>query len=111
MAKVQVERLFMVNNSVVMKQVEQFMNFTGLDFEPKAAKQWFTDLYSESDRAMALIQPLADKVKQAKALSEENKDNELMKEELTKLDEELTKCIREQVTLNIMTLPVKAKGK
>lgn len=94
-----------------MKQVEQFMSYQWLEFEYVAAKQWFTDLYNESDRAQAIIRPLADKVKEAKELSEKNPENALLKEELDKLDKELTDTIMAQVTLNIMTLPVKAKGK
>lgn len=101
----------MVNNSVIMKQVEQFLSFQWLDFEYVAAKQWFTDLYSESDRAQALVQPLAEKTKEAKKLSDESPDDAELQDAFKKLDEELTVCIREQVLLNIMTLPVKAKGK
>lgn len=101
----------MVNNSVIMKQVEQFLSFQWLDFEYVAAKQWFTDLYNESDRAQALVAPLADKTKEAKKLADASPDDTDLQDAFKKLDEELTSCIREQVTLNIMTLPVKAKGK
>lgn len=111
MAVIQVERLFLVWDSIVLKQVEQFMSFTWLDFEYVAAKQWFTDIYSESDRATALISPLAQKAKEAKKLADANPEDEALQTALKELDDELTQCIRAQVTLNIMTLPVKAKGK
>lgn len=111
MSSVKIPRLYLVQNSIVMRAVEQFLNISGLKVEFTAARQWYEDIYHASQDASNLVNPLA---AQSKELTEQiNKHNTAgtaISEELQKDADEanaaLTDAIQAQVPLNIVTLHV-----
>ncbi len=92
----------------MMKQVHELIATSWLSFEPKAAKQWFRDIYEASANAEDTIKPLVQKVKDLRATL---KDGEEKTEEIKAAEEELEKIASRETVINIIPLPITAKGK
>lgn len=92
----------------MMKQVQELVAISWLSFEPKAAKQWFRDIYSASSQAEETLKPLIEKVKEFNSKHEEWKEKT---EDHVAAEEELQKIASREMTINIIPLPITAKGK
>lgn len=115
MSSVQVQRLWLFQDGIIMKQVDAFLNMEGIGIEYVAARQWYADVYNASQEATELLKPLAAKAKTAQeavgAAGEKAKPAAIKKlQETAKAEgDALNEAIMAQVSMNIVTLHVKAK--
>lgn len=111
MSSVQVQRLWLFQDGIIMKQVEAFLNMEGIGIEYVAARQWYADVYNASREATDLIKPLAAKAKSAQeAVNTAWVKAKKKLEDIAKEDADaLNTVIMAQVSVNVVTLHVKAK--
>lgn len=106
-------RLYLIQNSLAIKSAENFLNISGIKIEYIAARQWYGDLFSASEEASNIINPLAQKSKELQervnALGKDEIPEELLVEH-KKVNDELNQAIQAEVPVNIVTLRVLAKN-
>lgn len=108
MSSIKVARVYLMPQSILLKQVDAFSHIAGLGIEYTAASQWYQDIYAMSQQAKDILKPLVDKAKDLEEKSKAAPDNAELKKEFDEANEALQTSIAEQQSMNIVTLKVKA---
>lgn len=108
MSSIKVARVYLMPQSILLKQVDAFSHISGLGIEYTAASQWYQDIYAMSQQAKDILKPLVDKAKDLEDKSKAAPDNAELKKEFDEANEALQTSLAEQQSMNIVTLKVKA---
>lgn len=108
MSSIKVARVYLMPQSILLKQVDAFSHISGLGIEYTAGSQWYQDIYAMSQQAKELLKPLVDKAKELEEKSKADPKNAELKKEFDESNEALQTALAEQQSMNVVTLRVKA---
>lgn len=108
MSSLKVARVYLMPQSILLKQVDAFSHIAGFGIEYKAASQWYQDIYAMSQQAKEILKPLVDVAKDLEEKSKADPENAELKTQFDAANEALQASLAEQQSMNIVTLKVKA---
>lgn len=107
MSSVKIARAFLIPQSILLKQVDEFTRMTGLGIEYVAATQWYQDIFSVAEQTKLFLRPIVDKAKDLEDKTKADPENADIKKEFDEANTALQAALSEQVPVNVVTLKVK----